>query len=60
MQKTSFLKSIQIKINIKLLRKEETSIKLIAKIEGNINEIKIIFTSKNRCKNSGYLFIKNE
>ena len=60
LNKTTFIESIQIKINIKLLQKEETFVKLKAKIDNKINEIDIIFTSKNKCNNSGYKSIKNE
>lgn len=60
LNKTSFIDSTEIKINVKLLKREETNMKIKARIDNKINEIDIIFTHKNKCYNFGYKLIKNE
>ena len=59
-EKNDFIKFCQIKINIKLLKKEETNVKLRAVINGLMKELNIIFTFNNNFRNSGYKFIGNE
>ena len=58
--KIIFFNSIKINIHIKLLKKEETSMKLKVKIKEKTKEITIIFTSENKCKNTGYKLLENE
>ena len=56
----SFIKSLEIKFHIKLLKKEETNVKLRAKVNNMTKELTIVFTLKSNCKNYGYKFIDNE
>ena len=59
---TSFFNSIKIKHKIerKSLEKQESNIKIKAKIDNKIKEIDIIFTSKNERKNDIFSYINNE
>ena len=58
-KKIKFFNSIQIITNVKLLKKQETNIKLKASIDNKIKEILIFFDAKNKCKNFGYKIIDN-
>ena len=58
-KKIEFFCSIKYIINIRLLKKVETNIKLKAMIENKKKEINIIFTTENNSKNYGYKYIDN-
>ena len=60
MKKASFLGSIQININIKLMKKMESYIRLKAIIDSEIKDIIIQFASKDKCNNSGYKILKDD
>ena len=58
-KKIEFFCSIKYIINIRLIKKVETNIKLKAMIENKKKEINIIFTTENNSKNYGYKYIDN-
>ena len=58
-KETTFLQSKEINISVQLLKKEQSSLKLEAKVNEVKKEIEIIFTTKDKCNNLDYKFINN-